>query len=127
MPTRLAILAAAAVATAGGDVPGTHACVNRRSIPHLHTPCSPNRHIGEQIDAATKGAQAAVGPPHPLGTHPSILNLTDGWQTTTVERIAGPATKVFPQDEHWSMPGSELTHLHELTISAITKEKTKAS
>ena len=24
------------------------------------------------------------------------------------------------------MPGSELTHLHELTISAITKEKTKA-
>ena len=40
--------------------------------------------------------------------------------------LAGPATKVFPQDEHWSMPGSELTHLHELTISAITKEKTKA-
>ena len=86
MPTRLAILAAAAVATAGGGVPGTHACVNRRSIPHLHTPCSPNRHIDEQIDAATKGAQAAVGPPHPLGTHPSILNLTDGWQ---VDQMAG--------------------------------------
>ena len=86
MPTRLAILAAAAVATAGGDVPGTHACVNRRSIPHLHTPCSPNRHTDEQIDAATKGTQAAVGPPHPLGTHPSILNLTDGWQ---VDQMAG--------------------------------------
>ena len=44
MPTRLAILAAAAVATAGGGVPDTHACINRRPIPHLHTPCNPNRY-----------------------------------------------------------------------------------
>ena len=59
MPTRLAILAAATVATAGGDAPGTHACVNRRSIPHLHTPCSPNHCIDEQDEAATKSAQAS--------------------------------------------------------------------
>ena len=60
MPSQLAILAAAAVATAGGGVPGANACVNRRSIPHLHTPCSPNHHINEQVAAATKNAQATV-------------------------------------------------------------------
>ena len=58
MPSQLAILAVAAVATAGGGVPGANACVNRRSIPHLHTPCSPNHYIDEQSDAATKGTQA---------------------------------------------------------------------
>ena len=50
MPTLLAILAAATVATARGGVPGTHACVNRRSIPHLHTPCSPNHCLDEQVE-----------------------------------------------------------------------------
>ena len=59
MPTLLAILAAATVATGRRGVPDTHACVNRRSIPHLHTPCSPNHHIDEQIDAATKAKRRA--------------------------------------------------------------------
>ena len=94
MPSQLAILAAAAVATAGGATlgrpspaaPGANACVNRRSIPHLHTPCSPNRRVNEQVAAATKNAQATVGSPHQLGTHPLMLipnaNPTDGWQGT---------------------------------------------
>ena len=44
----------------GRPPPGANACVNRRSIPHLHTPCSPNHHINEQVAAATKNAQATV-------------------------------------------------------------------
>ena len=110
MPTLLAILAAATVATGRGGVPDTHACVNRRSIPHLHTPCSPNRHTDEQIDAATNGTQAAVGPPHPLGTHPSILNLTDGWQ---VDQMAGRGphppipTALQPARAVPSIPGAQ--------------------
>ena len=91
MPSQLAILAVAAVATAGGGVPGANACVNRRSIPHLHTPCSPNRRVNEQVAAATKNAQATVGPPHQLGTHPLMLipnaNPTDGWQGTHLSLI----------------------------------------
>ena len=94
MPSQLAILAVAAVATAGGGVPGANACVNRRSIPHLHTPCSPNHCINEQVEAATKSAQATVGGSRtstlhthwaPELAHPSLdrrsaINLTDGWQ-----------------------------------------------
>ena len=88
MPTLLAILAAAAVTTGKGGLPGEYTRVKRRSTPHLpvHTPCSPNHSLVEhgtgplQVRAATKSAWGTGQAPHPQGTNSLAQILADGWQ-----------------------------------------------
>ena len=80
MPTLLAILAAAAVTAGKGGLPGDHTRVKRRPTPHLHTPCSPNHSLVEQVRAATKSAWGTGQAPHPQGTNSLAQILADGWQ-----------------------------------------------